>query len=1159
MAYLYFRAGGLAVSTLAAALWLGIAPALSLAYQDGAQSKPTNQKATPTRPGTEYAEGGGDGWAKFRVARLKPSTLVPERQWKTVLPMLEGAQVFEFPPQQKGRWREIDFEVLADGPIIMGASWTQDGPRTPDWYNTRTSVARMEANGWEPIGNAVRRYGTRDDEYTLYRKMVRKGERYVLHTRSIWPPVLVVPKPEQRAEVLAAKPLNIGAGLVSESNRGARRETSEPAPPQVLLLDTYESSYGGTLANRGLLVREVLRQAVLLAGREGLKLQTRDAALGEQFPDTSTASSQLLGIVPAIASDATSRTTLFRGSIEEPEVLWYRAEVFSKADLLEEMVKTYERHSRTSLVDALRSSGFQGEAITSQDAAPVDETIQAHLRNMTFPEQFRAVRSLHRLIRDEGDSPERLSALARAYANLGLLTEVHWNAAHAAYKARALLYAQRIASKWPTHPLGYWTRGYVRTVVGRHAAAITDFERADKLNQDNADSMPAWARWAKVACCGENELHTADKSAKETEIARLLSMVQLEQFIEIPVVLKSVQRVLEVSPDCFRAVEVMASVADLEARDAAAAMGPQLANLHLYERLTEWDDLPDSIKELIRTRNVSTEKPEHSVRLELIDALNAAGSARLDTGEPSFSAMASLLEELTFLHVLREVQVLAEWHHQPADELLQAREPLVRNPAYRAYLQLYSADRQKASEALEVLPKELDRVSLSRRNTDLLDKLFFTSKRKLSSELGAITQGHLDPVLSDLWFVRQRNQDQASKSHFAELMTVCPNAPAAVIASIRLDWKQIGQQQADDLGRRYWDVPPVLFALAKQHRSDKDWPRAVALLKRHIKLLPDVSAYQQLAEAYLEQGDLDRWRATFDEFLTTQPEQGLDHTHVRGEIALKLRGYRRWQEALPYAEAAAESGEGWALILAGSNHEALQHWDEAEAYYRRCSARYSDAGTSWYYFCRRTGQGDPASALEPAMKVADLLKERARGGHLWHLGFLAQLENNAVQALVYLEPAAKDLPNPMVWLQTLLVAHEVKRHDVRDQFVNELIERSSKYREKNQPRPRLALEAFARLLKAKFAKDGPLTFTDEEITAVFEKADDDQRAEVRFAIGRLLDLQGDAEQAAEYYKQALAHTRIEYYARTLSGYYLGKLGVPASSYRELMLGKEAKQ
>ena len=885
-------------------------------------------------------------------------------RWKSVPPMFEGAQVFQHALRQKDKSREIEFVVLEDGPIIMAASWTNDGPRAPEWYDTHTSRARMAANGWEPIDVAIRRSGARDDEYVLYRKMVRQGETYKLHTRRGGPPLLVVPAAAQRAAILAAKPPNSGAELVAKSIRGARRQVAEPTPPQVLLLDTYEIPTGGSAVNRGLVAREIIRQAVLLAGREELKLQTRDATLGEQFPNTAAQSNQLLGVVPFIGGDAMAQLMLFRGSTEKPEVLWYRVEACTQTGLLEELVTALEGHSRNSLVEALRDSGFKGQAVASHESGPVGEDIERNLRNMTFPEQFRAVRSLHQLIRDEGASPQRLSALARAYANLGLLTEVHWNAAHAAYKARALLYAQRMQSLWPEKPQSYWTRGYVRTLVGRHAPAIADFERSAELLKDSNESpMPGWVRWAKAACDGENDLYSVGIAADGTEVARLLSLVQLEQFIEIPVVLEAAQRVLEVSPDCFRAVEVMAGVADLEARDAAAAMGPQLADLRLYERLIEWDDLPDSIKELIRTRNVSAEKPEYTARIELIDALNAAGSARLDTGEPSFGAIASLLEELTFLHVRREVQLVADWHHALADELLQVREPLVRNPAYRAYLQLYSADRQKASEALEVLPKEVDRVSLSCRNMDLLDKLFFTSKRKLSSELGEITRGHLDPVLSDLWFVRQRNQDQASKSHFAELLSVCPNAPAAVIASIRLDWKQIGQQQADDLKRRYWDVPPVLFALAKQHRSDKDWPRAVALLKRHIKLLPDVSVYQQLAEVYLEQGDLDRWKATFDEFLTTQPEQGLDHTHVRGEIALKLRGYRRWQEALPYAEAAAESGEGWALILAGSNHEALQHWDEAEAYYRRCSERYSDAGTSWYYFCRRTGQGYPASAL----------------------------------------------------------------------------------------------------------------------------------------------------------------------------------------------------
>lgn len=1157
-----FKAASLAAISLAA-LWLAIAPTPGLALQDGAQSKPADQKADQAaeqpKPETEYAEGGGDGWAKFRVARLKPFRMDKSGRWKSVPPMFEGAQVFQHALRQKDKSREIEFTVLEDGPIIMAASWTNDGPRAPEWYDTHTSRARMAANGWEPIGVAIRRSGARDDEYVLYRKLVRKGETYNLHTRRGGPPLLVIPAAAQRTAILAAKPINDGAELVSKSIRGARREVAEPTPPQVLLLDTYEIPTGGSAVNRGLVAREIIRQAVLLAGREELKLQTRDATLGEQFPNTAAQSNQLLGVVPYIGGDAMAQLMLFRGSTEKPEVLWYRVEACTKTGLLEELTTALERHSRGSLVEALRDSGFRGQAVASHESGPVGEDIERNLRNMTFPEQFRAVRSLHQLIRDEGASPQRLSALARAYANLGLLTEVHWNAAHAAYKARALLYAQRMLSQWPEKPLSYWTRGYVRTLVGRHAPAIADFEHAEKLNQDNADSIPAWARWAKAACDGESDLYSVGIAADGTEVARMLSLVQLEQFDEANVVLNAVGRVLEATPDCFRAVEVMGGVGSLGTRNSATRMGPNLVNHHLYQRLQRWSDLPDSIMELITVRDRSEQELEHEVRMELIDALHEAGSAKLDAGEPSFSAMASMLEELTFLHVRREVQLLAKIYGVPADELRKEREPLVRNPVYRWYLQLHADSPAEAREALKPLAEEIDRVNVSWRNMDLIDEVDLRGDHTLYDKLFVVTQQHRDRVMSDLWFARLRDTHNFTRHYLTEFARICPHAPAAVAATIRLGSEQIDKQRAEDLRQRYWDVPPILMSLARHHRDNKAWDEAETLLKRHIELAPDRDVYLELANIYLQQDDLVRWKATLDDFIATQPSPGLQHAQVRNLIARTLMERRRWQEALPYAEEAANSGAGWALSTAGNVHEALQHWEEAEDYYRYCSQRYVDAGADLYYFCRRTGQGDLESARAEAMKFAERAKEAADANHLWHLALLAVLEGEPEKALTHFEPAAKELLNPMVWLQTVLVAHEVKNHEVRDKYVDELIGRSAKYRENGESRPRLALEALGKLLKSKFAENGPITFTDDEIAAALEKADDDQQAQINYAIGRLLHLEGHAEQAAERYKNTMAYTRIAFFARTLAGYRLGQLGVPASSYRDLILGQDDKE
>ena len=87
---------------------------------------------------------------------------------------------------------------------------------------------------------------------------------------------------------------------------------------------------------------------------------------------------------------------------------------------------------------------MNGKPVPKEGHGRVPDGVYDRLGRMAFTDQFAAVRALHAAIRTDGPSPSRLAALSRAYANLGLLTEFQWDAASLAYKARAILYAQRL-------------------------------------------------------------------------------------------------------------------------------------------------------------------------------------------------------------------------------------------------------------------------------------------------------------------------------------------------------------------------------------------------------------------------------------------------------------------------------------------------------------------------------------------------------------------------------------------------------------------------------------------------------------------------------------------------------------------------------------------
>jgi len=205
---------------------------------------------------------------------------------------------------------------------------------------------------------------------------------------------------------------------------------------------------------RGRLLEDLARQSFIVAARDQLGLRTRDASLGDdvfsggdnipfevlaEFKDHS-----CLGVRRGVASppETLLHETLRVATASEPIAKnRYFASIDYRAVLTE-----LEELSRGRFVDVIKRAGFAGKPHACKGSADIPQAIDQFLRKMDFISQFSAVRELHELIRVDGESPERLGALVRGYANLGMLPEFHWHPATKALKARSPVYAQRLFS-----------------------------------------------------------------------------------------------------------------------------------------------------------------------------------------------------------------------------------------------------------------------------------------------------------------------------------------------------------------------------------------------------------------------------------------------------------------------------------------------------------------------------------------------------------------------------------------------------------------------------------------------------------------------------------------------------------------------------------------
>ena len=116
----------------------------------------------------------------------------------------------------------------------------------------------------------------------------------------------------------------------------------------------------------------------------------------------------------------------------------------------------------------LKHLGLDGKANVIQPDAPLPADVDDRLSKLGYLGVFAAIRDLHLALRTSGESPRRIGALVRAYALMGLLTEHHWHPAHKVFKARALLYAQRLVTRATNDSHSLWHRAFALALIGLH-------------------------------------------------------------------------------------------------------------------------------------------------------------------------------------------------------------------------------------------------------------------------------------------------------------------------------------------------------------------------------------------------------------------------------------------------------------------------------------------------------------------------------------------------------------------------------------------------------------------------------------------------------------------------------------------------------------------
>ena len=705
----------------------------------------------------------------------------------------------------------------------------------------------------------------------------------------------------------------------------------------------------------GLLIQELARQAVLIAVRDELGLPTRDAMLMERLPlDVETEIAPLDVTVSAEGAQGLVIRILRTHPIKPVLLKAFRLKAADRTTVAS-LATQLEALSRTEVVTVLKQNGFPGREPVESTNAENTRTDVKPLRPSSCLGQFAAIRSLHGEIRSSGESPVLLAELARRYVHLGSLTEVHWNPMHKVFKARALLYAERLLARAPS-ALAYRTRSYVRAFVGWQQGALDDLDAVHKLYADQgaADSLPAEIDVIDAYCRGDTKrLTRAADAGDEQYLARYLQLLSAESMAIYALRLKAVERVMKMDANSVRATEALFPGAPLGVKRQFSSVAPTQFSQTVYRDVALTADLPGAIRELTAAPPADPDL-ERVHRAKLVQALEDASRTRADIAEPSLSVAGHLIREINFLHAWRLLDVERFALSINADETLKRARTSVEGHPYQAFLDCHVWDTQSAVPAIKALV-ERAKISHVEATEEPMLRLLEEFGVDQIQVLANVSLLHNDRVFRDLIDWTRRGPSLAVRQQAAQrLREISPNMSATLVASIAYDWEYVGPR-ANEWEQVYAEDPAVQDALALKYVALEKIDDAERCLKRRIEAIPDQEAYLRLASLHQRKGDDAGWVNTLIKSLDV-PSYGLENAQTRVTLAYHYMKKKDFETAYKYADAAAESGAGWAMSCAADCREQMNDWNGAEWYVRQTAERYESEEFSWYSWCCRTGK-----------------------------------------------------------------------------------------------------------------------------------------------------------------------------------------------------------
>ncbi|GHT41541.1 hypothetical protein FACS189443_3460 [Planctomycetales bacterium] len=668
-------------------------------------------------------------------------------------------------------------------------------------------------------------------------------------------------------------------------------------------------------------LQQLRRQAVLIAAREECGAATRDVFFAEQ---------------PSKGSTKIADIDQFPGTdIEYTNHPQFLAEL--------------EKRSRSEFVAEWEKRGLKKQPLKKAKDGVVSGEITELLGDYADIPQWNAVRQLHILIREDGESLPRLSALVQGYAQLSFLTQNGTWELRQSLSARAMLYAQRAVAKY----------GETSETLGLRAAAwsLCAFPQiAKKEFEPLTDIKTAWFRLAKHYADYdfdkiEAELKKIENSADNSLGQLLLFTLTNSSGNSTLATLPFGEKVIKEIPNCGFLVQRTQAQNTFDLIQVRGSLFSEYLARRIHIELRNVPRLPDSVTQSVAALRQVVRKSQGGILgfgsephdfdikeyyLKLAGLLKSLRETEI-SGEPSFQMLASLIEDREMTTVYLITSHLWGRNGYPETIFEPAKAALGSHPIFN-YVGLNAREPSlKASYQKKV------------QETDVNYELVYRAN------YGAAQDKNPHKYSSDLM----------DNENFSDNIYVQPNSPRTIQNLIALD--RIRVADYEKTLKKYAAFSNVREAIASKYFDYGFYEEIVALYRDDIQReLPmdygRIYNYDYACRLLNKPDDaINAWKAYME---TPDADNGLGRANaasIIGKIMLRYGNSDRgdFEDAEQYFQYAAATHSGWGLNGYGNYCELAGKLKEAEKLHQAREQSYPESGPFWlwsfYYRTNRSG------------------------------------------------------------------------------------------------------------------------------------------------------------------------------------------------------------